>query len=911
MDKKIRDYIKRYRFLEMQKRIKEGFFLSVATIVSFVFVTLLLEHIFSFGMEGIFVLRLIFLMVILLLLFRCYYNVVCWKKFSYEKLTILIEERLPEFNTHLINSWQLKDNKVFPYPFTELLKQKTVGLIQKVCLEKSLDTQKLTKYKKFVYISLFLLISYLTFYHSYASKSFVKLFVPFKIFSEIIKVEPGNSTVEKGAPFEIYVYLKDMNIIPFVEMKNGEVGKEKMVLGKGFYLFKIPSVTEDFYYRIVWDTKSTVWYKVEVKNSTILSNLFITYDFPAYTGLKKIKDEKLLGEISALYGTKITIETIFSNPVEDVSLQLGINNPIKGRGKGKRRTFSFYADNATLYRFKYYDPLSSKYKVTNKERFNVVFDRSPYIEFAEPGRDIYLKGGGDLAITLKGKDDFGITLIKVRRQINRGDVSDKDPLICQFSFKGKKEVIVSHTIKTPENFALPIFYYAECLDNSPSGNKGFTSIYSIYPLTKRRMEIQAEQKKFEEEMLKQAETLKSALKQFVKEEKKVLEATKRLDKREDRTQGTDKINEMIETQNRWKELFQKILDDLNKISTQTKGQFTLAEELVEMISHIQSSEEQLKKQALHLVISATQSGLELAEEITSNLEKWLAEIPDFIKWEMEEPKQKYDVPEAALPEELEDIIGKLIEQEEDMKEEIEDITSSWMDSLDKGAGWGTLDGPISNMSAKGVTGNLMPNQQEVGGRSGEGRSGRSYGEMVEKTATGKGGRKTPARLTPDNLEPGEIEDLSQEVSLGPTGGGKISGWGPEGLEGLQPGIDFKYDMLAEKQQKIIEKTERVIREMKVLNVYNPQLEKALSGMKDFHIQLKEGRYKQGMLTQKNLIISHLKEADTLFLVNRVSMAENRGSTPKSLPELGGVWDEKVPTGYENMVKKYYREIYKK
>ena len=68
-----------------------------------------------------------------------------------------------------------------------------------------------------------------------------------------------------------------------------------------------------------------------------------------------------------------------------------------------------------------------------------------------------------------------------------------------------------------------------------------------------------------------------------------------------------------------------------------------------------------------------------------------------------------------------------------------------MDSLDKGAGWGAADGPISNMSARGVTGNTLPNNMEISGRSGEGRSGRSSGQMVEATAEGKGGRKTPSR----------------------------------------------------------------------------------------------------------------------------------------------------------------------
>jgi len=43
-----------------------------------------------------------------------------------------------------------------------------------------------------------------------------------------------------------------------------------------------------------------------------------------------------------------------------------------------------------------------------------------------------------------------------------------------------------------------------------------------------------------------------------------------------------------------------------------------------------------------------------------------------------------------------------------------------------------------------VTGNRLPNKSEIGGRSGEGRQGKSSGEFVGDEAVGKGGRKTPA-----------------------------------------------------------------------------------------------------------------------------------------------------------------------
>ena len=144
-----------------------------------------------------------------------------------------------------------------------------------------------------------------------------------------------------------------------------------------------------------------------------------------------------------------------------------------------------------------------------------------------------------------------------------------------------------------------------------------------------------------------------------------------------------------------------------------------------------------------MAVPFEQSGLELAEAITMNIERWLADAPDTQKWNMEEPTGDYDVPMADLPEELEDLVGELIDQEEEMTEETEDVTSSWMDSANEGAGWTAMDGPISNMSAKGITGNLQPNSQEVGGRSGEGRSGEASGPTGEATASGRGGHPPP------------------------------------------------------------------------------------------------------------------------------------------------------------------------
>ena len=44
---------------------------------------------------------------------------------------------------------------------------------------------------------------------------------------------------------------------------------------------------------------------------------------------------------------------------------------------------------------------------------------------------------------------------------------------------------------------------------------------------------------------------------------------------------------------------------------------------------------------------------------------------------------------AELPKELEDMVGELMEEQEDLFEEMEDTAANWADSIDKGAGWDT------------------------------------------------------------------------------------------------------------------------------------------------------------------------------------------------------------------------------
>ncbi len=287
----------------------------------------------------------------------------------------------------------------------------------------------------------------------------------------------------------------------------------------------------------------------------------------------------------------------------------------------------------------------------------------------------------------------------------------------------------------------------------------------------------------------QLSKLDEQLKSFMKEQQRLLDQTAGAGQaagrqlgRKDRKLAAD----LQQSQDKLDAFMKAALSDFSKLAEQDMANASMAKEAQAIYSEVTMAAGALKQQAMEIAVPAEENGLESAKELSSNLERWLSNAPDRQQWTQEEMPTKTDTPMPELPKELQDMVGELMEQQEDLFSQMEDMNANITDSADKGIGWDAADGPIADMSAKGVTGNQLPNNNEMGGRSGEGRSGRSQGEMVGDTAVGKGGRNTPTRLDPTAFQQGQIKDTSKDPVGGATGGGKMSGEGGRRPAGPRP-----------------------------------------------------------------------------------------------------------------------------
>ncbi|MDR2115162.1 MAG: hypothetical protein LBP87_02150 [Planctomycetaceae bacterium] len=421
-----------------------------------------------------------------------------------------------------------------------------------------------------------------------------------------------------------------------------------------------------------------------------------------------------------------------------------------------------------------------------------------------------------------------------------------------------------------------------------------------------------------DDVRKKMEALKKTVDEAVEAQRKVVDAAKNLNKEnvEDFSEEEEQLVKQLQAaEDAWEKFINELNSDLSKLPFQDFSNATLLQEMVEIQTEIlkKNGDKGDLEKCSDIAVPLEQLGTEMAEEITSHMEKWLPDTADRERWSQEETvnDDEKEAPMAELPLELEDLIGELMEEEEDLFEEMEDVTSSMIDSLDKGAGWDATDGPISNNSAAGVTGNRLPNTNEIAGRSGEGRQGKSGGEFVGEEAVGKGGRKTPTRLTPDPYMKGQIKDHSRDAVGGATGGGKEAGETGEGLEGPQARNrgDRERNRLSGKQADLRNRAEGIdLNHMRVMGYHNTDLLKMKEVMSQVEIDLRGGRY-QNAQRQRRILLDAAGDAKKHLGGEFFVKEDKTVNLPTNIQEqLVSGNDDPSPAGWESVNKEYFRKL---
>jgi hypothetical protein len=130
------------------------------------------------------------------------------------------------------------------------------------------------------------------------------------------------------------------------------------------------------------------------------------------------------------------------------------------------------------------------------------------------------------------------------------------------------------------------------------------------------------------------------MKNFMADQERILERSRTLAAKgpEDLTQaGQAVLGELSREEGKWAKFIEEKLTDFSKLPQQDFADSSMAQEANSVFQEVQQAASALTQKNIELAVPHEQSGLENAKELVNNLERWLPDAPDNIKWSMEEP----------------------------------------------------------------------------------------------------------------------------------------------------------------------------------------------------------------------------------------------------------------------------------
>lgn len=401
------------------------------------------------------------------------------------------------------------------------------------------------------------------------------------------------------------------------------------------------------------------------------------------------------------------------------------------------------------------------------------------------------------------------------------------------------------------------------------------------------------------------------LEQLEKTQARVAEVTRELFKRGVLDEeAREQLGKLDREQKEMADLLEKLANDLYQFPELPVCQElnSKAREIYEDVLQAMDSE---NTPALEIAVQKEDGILEAirkTKERVEDVEMWLMDIPDNIVWNMEsfDTDEFPDIPLVPLPDELEDIVGELLDQASEIEAQSQDTTGNNI-VADAEMGWGVMDGPMPSFAAKGKSGNTRPNDNEMTGRSGSGREGQSSGELVENHVKGYEGRKTHARRTQEQLQKGLVtEDENSTLDARATGGGKLGGESETiGMFGSAPRRDLHTGSHGAVPQRLRQETEALYATARLLYIGSGGLGEAareLRGLENAPPRLQElGGLRRRVM--RRLEDSQVELREGVILPMAVNTVKKDGGNAAGNNEWGTVADE-----YKELLNDYYRSL---
>lgn len=425
-----------------------------------------------------------------------------------------------------------------------------------------------------------------------------------------------------------------------------------------------------------------------------------------------------------------------------------------------------------------------------------------------------------------------------------------------------------------------------------------------------------------DEMKKEAADLKDRLENLAAIQKEILEKSKELSRKTDfKPEDYAVMKEIAKSKELMAAAVEQMLKDAHIFPDVKQGQ-EMQTELTKIFEDVVQADKQLAEEGkIKPVEIAVQKEdfllkkIQNAKKIDQDMEMWLMNGLDNQKWLLEnfDKSEMPDMPMLKLPEQTEDLVGDLLEEQKGLAEQVESSAANQLMAENPGNGNQIQDGNQDCFGSQGKSGNQRPKSNEQAGRSSGGRDGMSDGEMAGKAADNLEGNKAKVRRTRDAMQHGQVEDNGPAGENLATGGGKSGGYSQQaGMDGDAPVKAVKAKAIAAanaaaaEQALLAEKSSQKIAQASLLYLKTGSLSEVPRLMEESTAALKEGQLKE-FNRLHGQIVARLQEAQGGVNSGGAVIMKGGASLSAEKQVLGGDEGE-APETYRKQVADYYRSL---
>ena len=439
-----------------------------------------------------------------------------------------------------------------------------------------------------------------------------------------------------------------------------------------------------------------------------------------------------------------------------------------------------------------------------------------------------------------------------------------------------------------------------------------------------------------EEMVEEILAEMEKLGKFVEEQTQAMDDVKKVSTKAAslRPEDIERIKAIENTEDKWGEIFNESIEKMEKLAAQDFADGSVLRDYKELLGEVEKAEEALgninksqegatsKGGDFKFVFDTMLDSTNLAMAAQQKLGEMLASRTEMDRTLQEESAMNMEIDDTDVPEELYDMAGELAEEDtpplQADEEQEKEYANFWRNpESDKppNQDWDIDDGPTSEFSAQSQTGEKAPDDNVLSGRAGDGREGRSEGQMVGKVSKALPGRQPPAKLTDDPFEEGVIEQLREKNVGGSTGGGKASGSGQEGLEaaeGHKPPPEYKgLEAMKDWRKKIKDKNARGAGPIRAMNVALPhqgsEYERVLQLLVEANKE--KGRYGADEMQIEEMMLPRLYSNPDVDAEGAYRHIEPAYPMPDEMRQrVVDPGEEPVPEEYDKAQQRYFKQL---